>query len=266
MKQKLLVIKLGGAVVTYKDSPTPKVRVDVIRRLSREIKLVLDKGYQIILVHGAGSFAHGLVKKYDLQHGMKTKDQMRAFKLAQKRMLKLNKIIMDELMLTGLNSVSLPPHTFITQSQGKLNDFDLKLIKKYLEKNKIPVLFGDMVLDDKWGCSVLSGDTIVCYLAKKLKAEKVIFLSDVDGIFDSDPKKNPQAKLIPEITNKNIDQVLKGLSTTGRDDVTGEMAGKIIQIQKNLKQISVQILNGIKPDHLIRGLGQYQIGTRLQLS
>lgn len=265
MKQKLLVIKLGGAVVTFKDSQIPKARISTIKRLAKEIKQISDQGYQIILVHGAGSFAHGLVKKYGIDKGMQTKQQREAFKLTQKRMLQLNKIIMDNLTQAGLASVSLPPHTFVTQNKGNLYKFNPKRVKKYLDKNEIPVLFGDMVSDKSWGCSVLSGDTIVCYLGKKFKADKVIFLSDVDGIFDADPKKNPQAKLILEITSENINQVLKYLSPTKRDDVTGEMQGKIQEIKEWLSSVTVLIANGLKPGSLLKALGQYRVGTKLHL-
>lgn len=243
MQSKLLIIKLGGAVITHKDSPIPKARIDVIQKLSKQIRALVDLDYKIILVHGAGSFAHGIVKKYDLHHGMKTSEQEKAFKLAQESMLKLNKVVTDALTKVGLSSISLPPHTFITQESGKLKEFDPNLVSIHLKNKIIPVLFGDMVLDDSWGCSVLSGDTIVCYLGSKLKPEKVIFLSDVDGVFDSDPRKNPNAKLIPEINNANIDQVLKNLTPTGRDDVTGEMEGKILEIKKNLRCILVSIGN-----------------------
>lgn len=263
MNKKLLVIKLGGAVVTFKNSPVPKARISVIKRLIQEIKQISLLGYSIILVHGAGSFAHGLVKKYDLHHGMKTIKQKRAFKLTQNRMLKLNKIIMDGLIQAGLNAISLPPHTILTQTEGRLNYFDPKIIKKHLQNDRVPILFGDMVLDDKWGCSVLSGDTIVCYLGSKLKADKVIFLSDVDGIYDKDPRKNPKAKLIPEINNSNLDQVLKGLSETGREDVTGEMQGKVLKIYTELKQVETFVVDGKSPkvlDHLMK---LYPTGTKL---
>lgn len=263
--RRLLVIKLGGAVVTYKDSPTPKARISTIKRLAKEIKQISDQGYQIILVHGAGSFAHGLVKKYNLHKGMATDEQKYAFGLVTDAMLRLNSIILDHLLRVQLKAVSLPPHTFITQSAGKLNDFDVGIIKRYLDHGKIPVLFGDLVLDDRWGCSVLSGDTSVCYLASKLKADKVIFLSDVDGIYDSDPKKNPQAKLIPEVNNSNIKQVLKGLSPTKRDDVTGAMYGKILMIKRSAKQVLMVIVNGLKKGNLAKTLDQSPIGTRLYL-
>lgn len=266
---KLLLIKLGGSVITYKDSPTPKPRIDVIKRLVGEIKDIISWGnYKIILVHGAGSFAHGLVRKYNLQKGMKTQKQKRAFDLVADSMLKLNGIVMDYLFRTKISAVSIPPHTFITQSAGKITNFELNVIKKYLEGSQIPVLFGDVVLDKKWGCSVISGDKVVCFLAKKFKAQKVIFLSDVDGIYTSDPKKNPKAKLISEINNSNISKLLAGLSPSGRDDVTGEMLGKIQEIRKNLKGIPVLIADGLKPGALLRAVlasTQAQAGTKLLL-
>ncbi len=243
MQSKLLIIKLGGAVVTQKDSPIPKARISIIKSLSKEIRQLTDQGYQIVLAHGAGSFAHGTVKKYDLHHGMKTPEQKQAFKEVQESMLKLNKIILDALSKANAQAISLPPHEFITQNAGKLSQIDTENIEKSLEKGLVPVLFGDMVLDDAWGCSVLSGDTIVCYLGEKLKATQVIFLSDVDGIFDSDPRKNPQAKLIPEVNHSNQEEVLKSLSPTERADVTGEMSGKILEIRQYLSKTEVYITN-----------------------
>lgn len=266
MRQKLLIIKLGGAVVTYKDSPIPKARTHIVKRLAGQIKQIKDKDYQIILVHGAGSFAHGLVKKYDLHHGMKTIQQKEAYDKVIASLLRLNKIIMDNLTKAGLSSISLPPHTFITQSAGKLIDFDPKIVKKYLDKSIIPVLFGDLMIDDAWGCSVLSGDTIVCYLGQKLKPEKVIFLSDVDGVYSANPKNNPHAKLISEINNENLEQVLTGLSPTGRSDVTGEMNGKILEIKTNLKNIEVVITNGFRQSDLDSILLNSQSGTKIHLT
>ena len=55
----------------------------------------------------------------------------------------------------------------------------------------MPVLYGDVVLDveDKIKMAVLSGDQIVKYLAENLKPKKVVLGSDVDGIYNKDPKK-----------------------------------------------------------------------------
>ena len=57
-----------------------------------------------------------------------------------------------------------------------------------------------------------------------LKPEKAVFVSDIDGLYTSDPKKDPDAKLIPEVT----EEILKKVSTEQSvDDVTGGVAGKM---------------------------------------
>lgn len=263
--KKLIVIKLGGSVITYKDSPKPKARISVIKHLSIEIRKLIDKDFNIILIHGGGSFAHRLVKKYGLHYGMKTDKEKLIFGVVTNSMLKLNIIVMDWLFRAKLKAVSLSPHTFITQNKGKLLEFDLRMIKKYLSNNQVPVFFGDIIIDKSWGCSILSGDTIVCYLSKELKADKVIFLSDVDGIYDSDPKKNLQAKLIPKVNDSNINLILKGLTSTGRIDVTGEMKGKLLKVKKNLKNIPVFMTNGLKSGSMMGILNGDRVGTTLLL-
>lgn len=264
MSKKLLVIKLGGAVVTYKDSPIPKARTSTIKRLASELKVVAQE-YKIVLVHGAGSFAHQMVKKSGIDKGMKTQQQKKAFSLTIESVLKLNSIVIQQLVKVKLPVVTFPVHTFVTQSAGQLENMNLKEIASSLENNQIPVLFGDMVLDDKWGCSVLSGDRIVTYIANKLQADQVIFLTDVDGVYDKDPKKNPDAKLIPEINNKNFNQVLKGLTPSNESDVTGEMQGKITATQQLLKGVPVILANGLKSEVLIQASKQDSVGTRLSL-
>lgn len=264
--KKLLIIKLGGSVVTYKDSPAPKARLDTIKRLAKEIAQIYHQNkYQLILVHGAGSFGHPIAEQYNLHQGMKTKQQKMAFNLMDQQVLELNSIIMESLLKCGVPVISLPPRSFVKQSAGRFDGFDYQLIQSYLDQGQVPVLFGDGVLDDKWGCSILSGDTIVSFLAKKLKAAKVIFLSDVDGIYTGDPKTDQAARLITEINNSNFDEVIKGLTPTNRHDVTGEMQGKIISLQRGLKGLPVVIVNGLKARILQKALMPASIGTKLLL-
>ncbi len=262
--KKLIIIKLGGSVITFKDSSVPKVRISVIKQLSLEIAKLDQKGFKIILVHGAGSFGHPLAKKYQLTRGFINKRSYEGFYKTILSMQKLNNLIINLFQQAGVPVIGLSPHGFIFQKNGKLLNFDISVIKKLMDHKLIPVLYGDPVLDIKLGCSILSGDVIVPYLAKKLHAKQVVFLSDVDGIFDDDPKINPQAKLIPQVNNKNLKKVLSGLKSSGRDDVTGEMTGKILSISQNLKRIPVIIMNGLNNGIVQAVLGRSPIGTKLR--
>lgn len=262
-RSRLIIIKLGGSVITFKDSPAAKARKSVINRLAKELAQVYKEGYEIILVHGAGSFGHPLAKKYNLTKGLINRDSQFGFALTAQAMTNLNDLVVKILNSNSVPSVGLSPRGFITQTNGNLNPFDISPIKYLLKQNLVTVLHGDPVIDKNLGCSILSGDTIITYLANKFNVKKVIFLTDVDGIFDDDPKQNPKAKLIPEVNDNNLNQVLTGLRSGKRDDVTGEMSGKILSIKENLKRVTVVITNGLKKDVLLRVVGGDKEGTEL---
>lgn len=264
VRQGVVVIKLGGSVVTDKEASRSAPRTNVIRSLAGQIKSVYKSSkWKIILVHGAGSFGHPLAKKYNLQHGMRTPKQKVGFCLTDQKMLRLNSIIMSNLLKCSIPAVSLPPRAFVCQSGGKLKILNHELIRFYLEHDQVPVLFGDVVLDDKWGCFILSGDIIVSYLARKLKASKVVFLSDVDGIYEKDPKVDRKASKIDLINGDNLEKVLDGIAQKNPTDVTGEMRGKILAIKKNLKRVEVIITSGLLDGNLTSALRNQRIGTRL---
>lgn len=264
MKQKLIIIKLGGSIITDKTKTRPTPNVAAISNLALELqKIYAVNKYHLILVHGAGSFGHPLAKKYQLNKGMRTKEQVLGFALTDQKMLELNSLIMDQLLSKNIPVVSLPPRSFVTQSAGEFHGFDDQLIRRYLGNNQIPILFGDCVLDNKWGCSILSGDTIVAFLADKLKADRVIFLSDVDGVFEEDPKQNPKAKMIPLINNSNIAVIIERISPSNHDDVTGEMQGKLLAIKKHLAGVEVRIINGLKTNVLDELLNHRNLGTKI---
>lgn len=264
MAKKLLIIKLGGSVVTYKDSNKPRARIEVIERLAKEIKQIysLEK-YQIILAHGAGSFAHPPSKKYDLPNGIHNDKQKYGFAFTEQRMLELNLIITKKLVKQNLPVVSLPPRAFIQTESRRIIKFETAILENILGQNMIPLLFGDPILDTVQGGSILSGDTIITYLAKKFNPEKIIFLSDVDGIFDSDPKKNPNAKLISVINNDNLEKVLKGITINNSYDISGEMRGKILQVFDDLKKTEVIVMNGLKPLPVTAAMDQFPTATKL---
>ena len=163
----------------------------------------------------------------------------------------------------GLNSCLLETSAVATTANGKINTFNITAVKNLLSQNIIPVMSGDVVSDSKKGISILSGDQIVVFLAKKLSAKQIIFVSDVDGVFDKNPKTHKDAKLIKEINRTNYKQVLSVMKTHNTNDITGEMKGKILAIKKNTEGTPVIIANGFKKGMLMQALGGANFGTRL---
>ena len=82
----------------------------------------------------------------------------------------------------------------------------------------MPVTFGDVVMDRTRGFGIVSGDQMMELMAKMFKPERVVFVSDIDGLYTANPKTDPDAELIPEFDAGTLEQVS---SVSDVDDVTG---------------------------------------------
>ena len=137
---------------------------------------------------------------------------------------------------------------------------DIKTVKHLLRLNMIPVLFGVPAFDTKNGCSILSGDQIAAFLAKKMSIKKIIMASDVNGIFTSNPKLNKNAVVIKSVDKNNFSKIKKLLGQSTFTD--GGMLGKVSELIGIAKKgVKCQIINGIKGDNIIKAFDDKDIGT-----
>jgi isopentenyl phosphate kinase len=212
------IIKLGGGAITEKEG-FKKARLNEIRKLAQAIAEVWKNGMRdIVLVHGAGSFGHALVLKHSINEGVNTDDQKLGYADTHAACSELSLLIVNALIDEGIPAISISPSALIKQSNKRIIEFREDVITEYLSKGYLPVLYGDMVPDDKLGGSVCSGDQIMAWLGKN--AEFLVFATNVDGVLDD------KGELIPEITKENFDEISKHLKETPHD-VTGAMKGKI---------------------------------------
>jgi isopentenyl phosphate kinase len=229
------VIKLGGSIITEKDSYR-KVNLSLIRKLCRVLSD--DKGRKI-LIHGAGSFGHILALRSGLERPGSINRKEDAISRVMSDVLSLDSVIVDELNEKGVRAVSVPPHIVYN---GNVPDF--RMVDLLLKGKFVPVLYGDIVLTyGKY--RIVSGDEIALDLARAFRPDSVVFATDVDGLFDSDPKTNASARLIPFIKSREISVV------DTSNDATGSMAGKMERIKKMVRYTGkVVVMNGTIPERL----------------
>jgi len=123
----------------------------------------------------------------------------------------------------------------------------------YLKKGFVPVTYGDVVLDSQIGFSICSGDLLMLALTKEFQPEKVIFVMDEDGIYDKNPKRYADARLIESIKGDELDSLKTSLDSHA--DVTQGMAGKLQTIKKiTALHIDTVLVNGLVPDRLYQVL------------
>jgi isopentenyl phosphate kinase len=186
---------------------------------------------RMIILTGVGSPGHFTVLKHGLHKGDNgSLEQHLGFVEAQIAVNRLRQSILEAFWHHKLPAVQVYASSIYQSKKMRIIRGDTTNLKGFIEVGMVPVISGDIVPDMSMGLSVLSGDQILLDLAKQYPPETVIFGSDVDGIFDTDPKINPDAQLITEISKNKMDDLIKEAS--GRD-ASGQMRGKLTEI-KNL--------------------------------
>ena len=260
----MIILKLGGSVITRKDASKPTLDPVNLERIAREIS---DANIEkLIIIHGAGSFGHLHARKYEIGSPINGPEEFSrkrmGFTLTQNSVKNLNHFVCYYLLKHGIPAIALPPSAFILSEDKRIKSANLEMVEKYLEKGMVPVLHGDVVLDENKDIqmAVVSGDQLVSYLAEKLDVERIILGSDVDGIYNRDPKGDSQAKLLPVVKSLEDLEFLEGSRNV---DVTGGMAGKLQELLKIAnKGIQSEIINANCPGILEKALkGEKVKGT-----
>ena len=263
----LFIIKLGGSVITAKSENKFEVREDTLARIAREIKRARDESpFSLIVIHGAGPFGHTNVVKYDINNGVFTPRHKEGLEKTIKDCNFLDSKVVANLNEAGVPAVGLDPNKLAVQENKKVVSFDLQRVEQTLYQGKTPVLYGQMVPDNKLNASVISGDTILALLSKNLKPKKVLIGTDVGGVFTADPKKEPKAERIPKITEENFEEVLEMVGEAKTVDVTGGMRGKLLKLKEQLASAPAFIFDANEEGSFYKALlGKEVHGTEIVL-
>jgi len=260
----LIFVKLGGSVITDKAKPFTE-REYVIKRLAREIHSAhIHTGLRLLLGHGGGSYPHIPANQYKTYLGLIGEDSRIGIALVQDAAARLNRIVVNALISEGEKAVSIQPSCAAVSRDGRIVSWDLRPIRLMLNLNLTPVPYGDVSMDLSTGCSILSTEELFRYLGLKLRPHRVIVGSDVDGVYNQDPKKNSAAQKIPLITIENVNSVLPSLGGANNIDVTGGMRSKVLSLLELAKMAGVEceILDISKPGNLEDALnGKKGVGT-----
>ena len=160
---------------------------ETVRNVALQVKRLVDGGVQVGIVTGGGNFWRG-----------RTSESIDRTKADQIGMLAtvMNCIYVSEIFRSaGMKTAVLTP--FECGSFTKL--FSKDRASKYFEKGMVVFFAGGT------GHPYFSTDTGVVLRAVEVEAEVILLAKSIDGVYDSDPAVNPQAKKYDEIS---IDQVI----------------------------------------------------------
>lgn len=252
MKTELIILKLGGSLLTDKNEPF-SIRNEILEQSVNEI---VKSKKKVIIVHGGGSFGHPVAKKYGISDGYNRDIENQIFGLAKthEAMVKLNSIVINSFLEKNFPVIAIEPYSMFIKEPKGITFNGLGIIDSTLKMGVTPILFGDIVLDTEKIFSIISGDLIILELCKRIQKfsiSKVIFAFDMDGIFI---EKNGNIEFLNEVKITQIDS-LNLANLDKKIDVTGGIRSKLKVIKKigELK-IPVQILNGLNENLLFKGI------------
>ncbi|MBY9020504.1 MAG: amino acid kinase [Candidatus Lokiarchaeota archaeon] len=253
--EEVIVIKLGGSLLTDK-STAYKLKEDILKAVATEIKECIDLGLikNLVVVHGVGSFGHPPVLKYNLHKGFKNKDQLISMSETQQIVNKYRKTIASAFLDVGIPINLMHASSMVVGNKMVITESNLVSLRGFLSLGMVPLIGGDMMYDTSMGFSVCSGDQLAVLLSRLLRSKRLIFATDVLGVFDKDPKSEKDAQLLREININDIDKLLNVTNETAKSDASGKMRGKLsslLPIKEEIKEgLEVAILSMNKKDIL----------------
>lgn len=262
-KKPIIIIKLGGSILTDKNKPF-SIKDQIIDDIISQISLYIgtNENPKLIIIHGAGSFGHPVAKSYSIQDGLNPKTPNQKFGLAKthQSVKELNMIIINKFLKKKTSVLSLIPSSMFVKTNSNLKFMGIEQIESLLNLGIIPVLFGDILLHTSKNFSIISGDKIIYEICRRFhtsqdtnyKVQKVIFCFDKDGIIISN--KDRSEHIIQKINYLELDSIdLTNFKPT--IDVTGDIKGKFEEIKKICALgIPVQLINGQKPNNIVKAL------------
>ena len=184
MKNRRVMLKLSGEALAGKNGRGYDEAV--VRGVARQVKASVDAGVQVGIVTGGGNYWRG-----------RTSEAMDRTKADQIGMLAtiMNCIYVSEMFRAeGMKTAILSP--FICGTMTELFSKDLAV--KYFEEGRVVFFAGGT------GHPYFSTDTGIVLRAIEVEAEVILLAKSIDGVYNADPKIDPDAKRYDRISMKEV--------------------------------------------------------------
>ena len=249
-----VVVKLGGSLITFKGG-FEEARLDVIERVADEVKRLIDEvgDVRIVLIHGGGSFGHPQALKYRVGRRRIMEDEGWKVLEVAYSVRRLNQIVFEVLKSKGIPVLPIHAFSIVVNDRGILRELFIQPVMRCLDYGIIPLIHGDVAPDLTYGFSIVSGDTLAGEIAIKIKADKLVYGIDVDGVLDGEGK-TISCLSVGQIERGDVRRFVRG----GRVDATGGILGKLLEASRAVRcGVDVYVANLTREGVLIgivRGL------------
>ena len=249
-----IVVKVGTSTLAH---PTGRLNIQRMEKLCKVLSDLKNMGHEIILVSsGAIAMGFGKLNLSERPKDVPTKQASAA--VGQCELMYIYDKLFTEYNHTVAQLLITAPD--IEEGGVRKQNFH-NTLARLLELGALPVINeNDTISTEEFGIG--DNDTLSAIVAVTIQANLLILLSDIDGLFDGDPRKNPDAKLIDTV--EKIDEHIISLGGgSGSNLGTGGMATKLRAAQMaTAAGCEMVIANGQSPEVLYDVAAGKRVGTR----
>lgn len=210
--RKIIVVKYGGSAM---------VDESLKRRVIEDVTLLKLCGFKPIIVHGGGKEISKWVAKVGMKpqfvNGLRVTDG-ETMEVAEMVLGRVNKSLVQLVESLGVRAIGisgkdgalLKVEKKYSQGQdigyvGEIKDVNAQILHDLLEKDFLPIIC-PVGLDDEYNTYNINADDAACAIARAMKAEKLAFLTDIEGVY-----KNPEdsSSLISELEVAGAKKLMK---------------------------------------------------------
>ena len=201
--RKIIVVKYGGSAM---------VDEELKKQVIQDVTLLKLVGFKPIIVHGGGKEISRWVEKTGMEpefiNGLRKTDAA-TMEIAEMVLNKVNKSLVQNVQSLGVNAIGisgkdgglLKVEKKLSNGQdigfvGEVTEVNPKVLMDLLEKDFLPIVC-PIGMDDNFVTYNINADDAACAIAKAVNAEKLAFLTDIEGVYKD---KDDPSTLISELT------------------------------------------------------------------
>ena len=249
-----IVVKVGTSTLAH---PTGRLNIQRMERLCKVLSDLKNAGHEIILV-SSGAIGMGVGKLSLPSKPSDMPTMQAAAAVGQCELMYIyDKLFTEYNHIVAQILITAPD---LQEAGSRKRNFH-NTLARLLELGALPVINeNDTVSTDE--IVIGDNDTLSANVASTIGADLLVLLSDIDGLYDSDPHKNPSARLIDTV--EQLDERIYALAGgEGSSLGTGGMVTKLraakIATDAGCEMV---IANGSRPENLYDILDGAHVGTR----
>ena len=252
---KRIVVKVGTSTLTYENGKMNLRRIETLCKVLSDLN---NGGREMVLVT-SGAIGVGVGKM-----GMKERPEETPKKQALAAVGQCELMFIYDKLFGEYNQ--MVAQVLLTADAMKSQESKKNVentFEELISMGIIPVVNENdtVAVDELEGRRIGDNDTLSAYVAELLEADLLVILTDIDGLYNDNPRNNPDAKRIPYV--REIDEKIRALAGgAGSSRGTGGMRTKISAAEITTQAgIGCCVMSGADPKNLYRLFDGEQIGT-----